>query len=457
MKFYRVFILLLLYFVSMSTRGLASEKIDLSGSLIITGAAYNNLNLMDSSLSNSQESFDVFQRFEINLALRASENLEAYMSLYIPSDGVWGEDSFAIGDNVDDTNEIEFNLAYIDFFVPSSQINLRMGMQNPAYNSALGSAVLDDSVVGISLTSPVNEHISLNASWFRPQSDFGKSKSTFDVFALSLPMIFDKINFTPWFIYGIAGDNFVDENKNENGINPELLSPLTANPLKFGQDEEVSSLGLVQENNYWFGFNAEFNVFDPIKMSLGFTYAGTDSKDTNQTNAYLIDASLSYHAKNGSPMLFAWYSSGDSNDADAKNHRRIPEISASWDMVNTLFFDQSIYDIAAGSDVSSPTGTWGVGLAYNAFEIFKDVQIGGHAMYIAGTNEELNTLTAFDPRYLTKEMNIVELGMYTSYDIYKNLQMAFEFNYLIGDFSNSNFYGAEKNAYRALLGFQYDF
>ncbi len=458
MKKIIVFLCMLCLFLSHERKLKAETNIDVSGKFIMTGIGANNLDNLSNNTFTSDKSatFDVLTRIDLSLTITQSENLSAHLRLQAPAQEIWGNNSFAVGGGALG-EELILKQAYIDWFIPTTNIKFRLGMQPFELNSTLGSAIISDPAAGASLFMPIDQNINLSLHWFRINSDLSLDSYTNDIFALKVPMDFDKISITPWFLYGIAGNDFLQSQAVDGFIsNPQTL---------YGKE------------NLWLGFNSELNILHSFTLELGFTYASSDdiinpydaysSKNAQFANlgkfkskGWLVDGAISYNGKHGIPKLFAWYASGDGDNVlQDKELGRIPLIASGWIDSTSAFFTQSDDDFLFNANVLSPTGTWAIGLAYDGLQPITDLNMGGHVMFIQGTNDTKNIelLQNFSTKYLTKNDSIWEFAIYAIYDIYKHLQVSAGFNYLISDLDSAWNGIIEKNAYRAYLGVEYTF
>ena len=93
-----------------------------------------------------------------------------------------------------------------------------MGIQafRSPYYALDGPTVLTADGAGITVSYPINEHVSLSGFWMRPYNDNyvaspGQDDSGFmdnmDIGGLVIPLHFDGWAMTPWGIYGAIGPN----------------------------------------------------------------------------------------------------------------------------------------------------------------------------------------------------------------------------------------------------------
>ncbi len=195
-----------------------------------------------SGASGEADTFQAQQRVRLQIDAVASEALSATVFFEI-GDQKWGnqKNGGALGT---DGTVVEVKRAYIDWFVPNTDLSFRMGLQGAAFpNVAGGAAILDDDVAGIVANYKINDMASVTFAWFRPFNDnyngwageadgsgryFGNGaypaslsysddehdRSNFldnlDIFMLSVPLQGENWSFNPWFALGFMGDNVAE-------------------------------------------------------------------------------------------------------------------------------------------------------------------------------------------------------------------------------------------------------
>ncbi len=456
----KLFILLITFlFMSITYVQAKAAEIDVHGEFYVIGEYSDALGLAETNLSpyneaKNENEFNVWQRIRFALDIVSSETLSAHIHFRAPSDGLWGAEPLGVGGG-----DYEFDLkrAYIDWFMPftvgGATLEMRMGKQLYYYGSTFGSPIIYDDASGVVALFDFGNvhwfensggHFKMSMQWMRAfdlqTSPIANSKTeNIDLFALEATYTNDDFTFNPWVVYAVGGDNLADA-VYENST--------------FGASNANSTL--LGENNFWVGFSSQLHMYDPLTLSLGFTYSfadniyGITNKD-DKTNGWLIDAELAYHTRYGTPSLIGWYASGDDNDSI----QRIPYLSPGWNPTTSAFFSDALA-LAPTASVSSPTGTWAVGIKWTGFEPMEKVEMGASVLYVAGTNDvDIIDNSEFNPAYMTTSDALVELTAYSNYDIYKDLQAQIEVNYLIADIDDS--YSSSSNGIRVALGFFYTF
>src|ERR1039457_6014362 len=110
------------------------------------------------------------QRARIFYSAKASDNLKLVTGFEL--DATWGKSSYAVDRNnggaalgADNTN-LETNWFYLDFNVPSTKVNVKVGLQglNDAYKNLIVGGGAD--AAGLVVSAPVGP-ATLTAGWFR--------------------------------------------------------------------------------------------------------------------------------------------------------------------------------------------------------------------------------------------------------------------------------------------------
>jgi hypothetical protein len=150
------------------------------------------------------------------------------------------------------------------------------------------------------------------------------------------------------------------------------------------------------------------------------------------------------------PGLFAWYGSGDDDDA-GNGSERMPYISP--DFGPTSFgFDKPGAPIATDSLLSvSGAGTWGVGLQLADISFIENLKHTLRVAYIKGTNDAdlVKGLATKSPAtdgnglYLTDEDSAWEVNFDHTYNIYENLALIVEMGYIKLDVDEDTWGSAE--------------
>ncbi len=446
--------------------------------------------------SSKSDRFRPSQRVRLKLEMIANENLRGVFQ--IENDILWGQ-SASGGQLGGDGITVEVKHAYLDWVIPDTDIQVRMGLQPLVLPGMVAdSAVLNDDVAGIVVSKTFNEYISATLFWLRTYADntvnneYGSngilsSSSTLgghdaaDFVGLSLPMKFDGLNVTPWGMYGITGKNiggWVEGTNNVYSMPTVNIGgqnlPLTGSPS--------GSFNMLPDANIWFaGITAELIAFDPFRFAVDFTYGDADTDavyapnsgaPTNyyamKTKGYYVAAIAEYAFDMATPGLIGWYASGNDSDAQYKGGGMMPILNPQWAGTSFGFGD---YYGSGNNSVevmgSSPVGTWGGALQVKDLTFIEDMSHLIRVAYYTGTNKantyNPNNSTAsysYNPTntFLTEDDNVWEINFNTKYDIYENLALVLELGFLSADWDDTSWnVNRRDNAYRVNASFGYSF
>lgn len=428
------------------------------------------------------------QRLRLGATMTASDNLSGYVQFQMGTDD-WGTaDSNAGFKNVS-TRQI-----YIDWTVPSTDIKVRMGrscLGLPA--EAFGSSSVIDSGWGshdgVIVDVPVADWLGLNAMWVRAGSD-GEADldagNNADMFALAAPMKFTGFSITPYVAYasiddGASGNITVSDGDATLGM--------------VGRNFQVVAEPLAHDSNvFWAGFTSTLTAFDPFIVKLSFVYGHQNyegdgpivgGREPNHAGGWNVDdrsgwnvqLKASYQLPFGTPIVGAWYASGDDGDSKAMRDGWMPTINGRF--VATQDFHDGAYGLGGGLCTYNIAGTWGIQAGIEQMSFLQDLTHDFKVTYIQGTNNTKwikEVKGQFEPymditdmgayagpySYLTTSDSLVEISLSNTYQIYKNLAANFEMAYTINNFDEDLYTvnGAKnftKDDWRAALTFEYSF
>ena len=400
--------------------------------------------------------FDVAgQRVRIGMTFTANENLSGYLQLQA---GISPEDNSEYSWGYDTTgrdSRVAVRQAYIDWIVPNTDVKVRMGKQLIALPAdAFGKSAIFHSWAsrdGISVAAPVTDWMSLNAFWMRGNYvDDGEYYDTSlsdksDFFAVSAPMKFDGFAVTPYVMYAA-----LDEGAPVPGSTDGSLAATTADG-----------------NAFWAGVTSTMTYFDPfvLKLSGAYGVASYDSEyEMNDRAGWYVQAKASYKTAYGTPILGAWYGSGDDRDAQYGRQDWIPTYAGRFHPTYGLYNGQyGLYDgLAAQHNIC---GTWGVQAGIEDVSFLEDLSHKFTVTLFKGTNHDTAFASSEAPfQYMTYSDTAVEFDLASTYKIYKNLTANLELAYVIADFDkddHATFAGNNKdwdeNGWSAMLSLAYQF
>ncbi len=429
-----------------------AAEFKINGQYTISGQVVDSINLLNSigstlTGSTSPDNLQVYQRMQVGIDMITSENLSGTFVMRAPNKSAWGQDDFSIGD---DTSSVDIHRAYIDWIFPDTNFSMRIGLQDytlPGYLGGAANPIVDSTATGITLKFPIGNYLDITAQWFRLEASETASSSNYDVFNLIVPLAYKDFTIVPWATYGVQGKS--SEN-NTTGVETEA---------------------------YWFGVTTKFDLIEAITFGVEGIFSTKNTNYTSHENAtgWLVDAYLSYNTAYGTPALFGWYASGDDHKNGKRYENQLATIEGqgSWGYGNWIagassYFVQDKTLLLSTAGASTPAGTWAIGLGYSDYQLMDRIRIGGHALFIGGTNNKRNGVDSgetYSADYLTTEDNLIELAVYSVVNIYQELQAALLFNYTIENIDKTVWLtdaqraaGADfENSFRVALSLQYTF
>ncbi len=421
------------------------------------------------------DSFNANQRIRLQFDAIISESLSGTVFFEI-GDSKWGHTATGAALGAD-SHVFRLRQAYLDWIIPNTKVNVRMGIQGialPAYTTN-GSMILNNDVAGIVVSNKFNDNIGLTSFWARPYNDNYINDSNtkldssnyldnVDMFGLAMPMSFDGIKIVPWLAYMAVGSNFTRDNNNmgnaigtvKNGLFPrDFLGIQALTNSSFNHD-------LYPYGNVWYAGNTgEVTMLKPMRIAWDLNYGFADFGTIS--NTYFGDYQLKRHGFYGSllfeykmnwgtPGIYGWYSTGDDDDP-ANGSERMPSISninahpdfSHYASSGAISGRESVL----GRDL---IGTWGLGIRIKDLSFVEDIKHTFRINYFAGTNSTAmaehvmiqgisddgsiqNSSTGYykgplDGFYLTTSDYAIEFALTTDYQIYENLRLNVEMAYL---------------------------
>ncbi len=391
------------------------------------------------------------QRLRTQIDIVASESLSGTVYFEM-GDTIWGKDDGALGA---DGKSVEVKRSYIDWIVPNTDLKVRMGIQGLALPGGVaGSPVMDDDVAAITMSYAFNDMVAATAFWARPYDasatdDAGSTSfDEMDVFGLIVPVTLDGMKITPWGAYSSIGKNLngPDATKYNSASWKQAAAGLRPANLPAGATTTFDK----DTTAWWGGLSYELSMFDPIRFKMDGIYGSVQADSEEwERSGWLVIGSLDYKMSMMTPGLFAWYASGDDDDAN-NGSERMPYISP--DFGPTSFgMDKVGAPIATDSLLTvSGAGTWGVGLQLADISFIENLKHTLRVAYIKGTNDaEMAKNGHADLKqdgnglYLTDEDSAWEVNFDHTYNIYENLALIVEMGYIKLDVDEDTWGNAE--------------
>ena len=430
------------------------------------------------------DTFEAGQRVRFQIDAVASENLSATVFFEI-GDFEWGSGygtSKGVGGFGQRSMTAGVRYAYLDWFVPNTALQFRMGLQNinvPSFTFAY-SPVMAYEGTAVAATYKFNENASVTAFWARPLNDNAAADSAYttwgtnkaqreldnvDMFGLLVPLSFDGFKVTPYGILGMIGPRSLGYNTSEAG-GAQRLSILsqprywsTHNVSRGNPDVARSPHSYATA--WWVGLTGEITAADPFRFAWEGTYGSISYPDAGYLNrhGWYINALAEYKLDWGVPGIYAWWASGD--DSNPRNgSERLPMLAQDTGdyPLSTLAWNGAISNSTAEGLFyrNDPSGTWGIGVRIRDMSFLEDLKHTLRVHFIGGTNSptmakymlgkknigglrassgamDFNTAGAGTQQgglYLTTQDYALEVTLDSVYKIYENLELMVELGYM---------------------------
>ena len=474
--------------VAMAVHQPAEFKTGARGDWQISVNAVKNPTFDDDSDRNE---FQAVQRLRTAFELAVNENVTGVFRLH--TENRWGESGHTIGASkgtADTTDAIGYDLAYVDFFIPQTDINLRVGKQLHTLPAALGSHIIDNFAYSVVASTPFTDMVGLTLAWARGADENADLSDQFDLFYAVVPVTLDGIQINPFFAYGMFGSDY-DVGRNAyggafDGLEDEFAEQMwpeltPAQQDAIGTEEDLADLIWDESfatnrssDVWWAGLNVTVDLLDPFVIMGDFNYGeqGRNRDDIRgvATRGWMAALALEYNMDLFTPRLYGFYESGhDSDSADPDNRGKVMPNLGTGDLwgISSFGFNGSQFrgDGRARINAIQPgaawgaSGKWGVGLRLSDITFIDQVSHVFQAAYYQGTNHR--DLRDTD-RFFTTRDSAWEVNFNTNYQMYENLAAILELGYMGVDLSDGpdGSLGedrADDDAWKAAAGIRFRF
>ncbi len=443
---------------------------------------------------NVQDMFQASQRLRLQLGVVTSKGLSGTMCFEV-GDIQWGnfDQEGVLG--TDRADRIKMKRAFLDWTVPQTDLEFRIGLQGVALpGTAGGSVVLDTDVAGVTASWQYNKNVGLTVLWARPfNDDFEdiaiegvryklKDLHSVDLFALLLPLKSDGIAITPWAMYGLRHRNTDRVTyRNQNGT-ISTLPPYNENhadgypnftllPYFGWKDNNAPAMQYTDRKHgsmFWAGLPFSVSAWEPWNIEVDLNYGYVESlgsyatylwsdlttvhstRSSTKRQGWLVKALAEYKLGWATPGIFGWYASGD--DGNPQNgSESMPSLAPKGTF--TSFMGHGNYGWGPGPGYVdkglSYAGTWGIGLRLKNMSFINEFDHTLSVTYWGGTNNSagIRYLPAAsswnygtdhaDGPYLTTKDGLLEFNLINTWRIQKNLEMNLELGYIANFMSSS--------------------
>lgn len=311
--------------------------------------------------------------------------------------------------------------------------------------------------------------VSVSGFWMRPYNDNYESTDddsdnscfmdNMDVGGLIVPLHFEGLKLTPWFIYAAIGPNTFRNasgqiNKRINGVDGKYffsgMFPLKANETGISKGKHLSSYA----NAWWAGLAGDLTMFDPFRVAWEFSCGGVDWPDDSSLKraGWMAALLLEYKLDWGIPGIYGWYTSGDDDDL-GNGSERMPYIVNDFGVsgFSSTFAGPSANGLERDRVIGNTLiGTWGIGARLRNLSFLEDLTHTIHVSLYGGTNDSgilkkihERTGTWMTPNsqsstpdmgrenlYMTDKDYAVEFGISNQYKVYENFQINLDASYV---------------------------
>ncbi|MGE4421047.1 MAG: outer membrane homotrimeric porin [Pseudodesulfovibrio sp.] len=424
--------------LGMAVSASAAPEVSISGNVLVNAVWMNNWDFRKGT--NDGAAMDIVQRADLYFTVTANENLKGVLGLRSDKDS-WGDADLGL-DRPGGRDRAQLNIrdAYIDFNWPGTDVNVKAGVYTIALPQSVGSAsmIVAERAGAVMVSTPVTDNVSVLAGYTRLWNDnntTGNALNTstdgedfLDGYLLALPLSFEGVSATPFFLYGNGGQNYA------------------------ASGEEISA--------YWTGTNFTMSLFDPFIIKADVNYGKLDADtDTIDASGWLFDLGLDYTGFDFMTVsAYFVYTTG--NDDDSSNgSEQMPILNGDWS-VGSFFFGGGSITSDDINDGDTPVGFWTVGLSLTGIQSFaQGLTHDFHVLYVKGTNDkDLGVTGQTLGSYLTDKDSLWEVDFNTAYAVYDELTLYGQLGYINSDF-DEDVWGStvDDDAWKVATGVVYKF
>lgn len=349
----------------------------------------DNLGYRSAAHGEKEDDFNAHQRLRTQIEVIASENLGGVVFLEI-GDSLWGAEDAALGA---DGKSVKVRRSYIDWKVPGTGLDVRMGIQGvdlPGATFGASPILSDEDVAALTLSYAINDTVSVTGFWARPYDGATTTGSQngfdeVDLFGLSVPVTLEGFNITPHAMYASIGKDVDGSGFDENKWNTGSWEAFVDGMQSLAQQHK----GLTPSESsraWWTGVAFEMSLFSPFELKADLTY-GTLSNDDEalERAGWLASAMASYKFDKATPAVFGWYGSGEDDDL-GNGSERMPSVSAQAWAPTSFGFPGSAFQQDTNF-ARNGAGLMGVGVQVGDISLVEDLKHVVRVAYLRGTND----------------------------------------------------------------------
>lgn len=452
--------------VVMFTSAVFAADMEVSGSFKASFGATQYLDFVEGG-RGSDSDFDATREMGLLFEFIANEHLKGVLSFQIgegSTGGYFGSTDALVGGEEDGDKIIELDNLYIDFIVPGTALNFKVGSQGAVFADAVyGSNLMYEVPPGVALSMPFSDLGTFQAAWFRMTDLRDDSPDDLDdladIFYVEAPLKLDRLIVTPYGAYATIGETVIQD----GGANHWRYAYFDYPGFLQGAFDDITdlegSLAVDSVDAYYGGLKLVLN-YEPILIQSTATCGSMSWKTMTRDvdiEGFFADLVIDYQLSFMTPELFGLWGSGP--DADDKDLDLMPPLIGGPTYTSSFFggsrFNDNMFD--------SHDTTYSVGLRAVGFKL-KDIRFGDRftnefqIMYAEGTAED-TIFQAPGDILLNEDESFIELNLNSEYEIMKGFLAATEFGYIIfdedSDYDESN--GAVENFWKAAFALEYYF
>ncbi|MFO7718238.1 MAG: outer membrane homotrimeric porin, partial [Desulfohalobium sp.] len=310
------------------------------------------------------DEFVAGQRARTYFEMAANENVKYVLGLEI-GETTWGNKEEG-GALTADEKVVKVKHSYLDFAY--GNLDVRAGLQAVSLPSHYGSNILNADGAALTVSTEVNDMLSVTAGWVRAEDKSGagsqdeQGSNEYDIGFLAAPITMDTVDFTPFFAYAWLG-----------------------------KDTDAWAHLEDDANAYWTGFSGDVNL-DPITVMADLNYGRVSAEeDENEQRGWYGYLEADYAMDTVTPALFGFYGSGDDDDAD-DGSEIMPKTGGEdyWMGGSTFLFDGgTLFAGIEHSDLLAKVdGLAGAGLKLKDIQFIDKLSHNFMFMWAQGTNDK---------------------------------------------------------------------
>jgi hypothetical protein len=345
--------------------------------------------------------------------------------------------------------------AYLDWSIPDSTINLKVGLQEIALPSAVaGNPAFASNAAGIVASVQPTDPFTLTGFWARPFNGSSASlhtKTKTDVFGLIADVNLENVRIAPWGLLAFIGGNSIPTTTSGAGWN--YSSTFTPNI----NDSSVM---------YNVGIAVSAQVTPELTINFDAMYGkltsdeGVNNNGQEEGDGWFVALGVDYKLDFGTPGIILWYGSG--NEDNDRDFGQMPVLGVDGGFNPLRLAFMGAYSCGVDTLLgANGNGTAGIVLQIADMSFVEDLSHTLRFGYIIGTNEKRSNA---HPNFnqviaLNEEDYAFEVDFDSTYTVNKNLDLVLELGWLYLK-ADDKYYNADlndENAFNASITASFHF